>query len=168
MSRHSRRPLVMKTPFLSLLVLASIAGCASHPKLQKRVEVSEADLADSAVEINYALSQSQYHLSLKAQAGKAEIVNQVNERTVKRRSIEPARYLDFANKVSRVAADLRAAQGNAPAECKTPFVLSVNKAGTPVQRVAGCRSEDQSGQIGRLIQEGELLLLGTEIESRIE
>lgn len=148
---------------VGLLLVCALQACATVPKTTVPVEMGENDLHDSAVEIVYSLSNSQYQLSLKARDGEVEAVNQVNDRTLDRKRVEPARYLAYANKISQVAAefgDLKSALP--PEECKTPFVVTVNKRGAPVQKVAGCRTNDESGRIGRLIQEGELLLLDSQ------
>lgn len=157
-----KSPIRFRKPTAVLLAI-SLQACASAPKPASPLRIVESDLHDSAVEILYSLSNDQYQLSLKARGGQVEAVNQVNERTLDRKRVAPASYLAYANKAAQVAAEFEDLKSVLPAEeCKTPFVVTVNKRGAPVRKVVGCRTNDQSGRIGRLIQEGELLLLDSQ------
>ncbi|MBC7385079.1 MAG: hypothetical protein H7301_02820 [Cryobacterium sp.] len=143
--------------FLPLLLLGFF-GCSSTEKNWVPSEVSRDDLRESSVEVRYTLAQNNYRLQVAAVNGEVNGYNGVNEQPIERQKIRSVSYLNFLKKASSILDSLKKKMKNEEIkDCKTPFLLTVQRSGEPLEKIAGCRSHDSEGQVGRLIQEGEFL-----------
>jgi hypothetical protein len=152
------RPILRNAVFGIVL----LSACASSPKPTAPDSARPVKVHDSSgVEIRYVFQHNHYRLEMRAENGKVEATNGVNEQPLERRAIHPERYTEFLKKASTTAEEIeRSSSGQEIAECKVPFTLRLLAGGKPKKEISGCRTNDPHGKIGRLIQEGEFLFYG--------
>jgi hypothetical protein len=150
--------------YLFFLVPALLFGCASPPERSAPAARTVTLDESSGVEIRYVFQHNIYRLEMRAENGKVEALNGVNEQPLERRAIHPQRYSDFLRKASTTAEEIEQTAGRAElSECKVPYTLRLLAGGKPKKEISGCRTNDPQGKIGRLIQEGEFLFYGDPI-----
>ncbi|MEK2688203.1 hypothetical protein [Bdellovibrio sp. GT3] len=79
----------------------------------------------------------------------------VNEKVIENRPVSREKYIAFANRVYDFAEKYNGSVATQD-DCKSPFTIRMEKAGA-VKDVQGCRGSDETGELGKIIREGEIL-----------
>jgi hypothetical protein len=157
---------MIKAPWLSNSILcfsiAGLAACASTPnKNSDFIAPGAQAVPKNTISINYSLRHNAYLFQLQS-VGDAEFTakSTVNDKVIEDRKIARDKYISIANRIYDFAEKYKKTQGTV-AECKAPFNIRLVKSGE-VTEVQGCRSNDESGELGKIIREGEILFYSQE------
>lgn len=140
-----------------IVALVFLAACAGKPgKDDKFLSPEVSRVPSNTVSINYALRHNVYLFELQS-VGDTEfsVKSTVNEKQIEKRKISRDNYISFANRIHEFAEKYKQVPSNGD-ECKSPFSIRMEKDGQ-VSEVQGCRSNDNSGELGKIIREGEIL-----------
>jgi hypothetical protein len=149
--------------FLLCCTVVVMAACASKPTAETTfIEPAISAVPKNTISINYSLRHNQYLFQLQSVNDKDFTAKSaVNEKVIEDRKIPREKYISIANRIYDFAEKYKATKSAAVPECKAPFNIRLEKDGK-VDEVQGCRSNDESGELGKIIREGEILFYAEE------
>lgn len=145
-----------------ILISLILTACSTAPY---KVEFDNS-LSKSRVEVNYNLGHDAYILLLSSNEKNFMISSYVNGQQLEHALLSEEQFSEFAQKVSDLVHSIQKESdlGIDPS-CKAPFSIVVQNAGNKAL-TEGCRSEDENGQLGRLIREAEILFYSEKSPSK--
>lgn len=142
---------------LLCLSVVALAACATKPTQPENFIPPGAQVVPkNTISINYSLRHNAYLFQLQS-VNDADFTakSAVNEKVIEDRKIARDKYISIANRIYDFAETYKKTK-TATEECKSPFNIRMEKNGQ-VNEVQGCRSNDESGELGKIIREGEIL-----------
>ncbi|UYL07577.1 hypothetical protein B9G69_011025 [Bdellovibrio sp. SKB1291214] len=143
--------------------IAVIAACATKPANETTfIQPAASVVPKNTISINYSLRHNIYLFQLQSvNDSEFNAKSVVNEKVIEDRAIPREKYISFANRIYDFAEKYKSEKLAAVPDCKAPFNIRLEKAGQ-VEEVQGCRSNDASGELGKIIREGEILFYAGE------
>lgn len=158
---------MIKTRWLSQSVLcctvALMGACATKPAAETTfIQPAATVVPKNTISINYSLRHNVYLFQLQS-VNDVDFTakSTVNEKVIEDRKIPREKYISFANRIYDFAEKYKAKKLASVDDCKAPFNIRLEKDGK-VDEVQGCRSNDESGEFGKIIREGEILFYSAE------
>ncbi len=142
--------------------VAFVAACASTPTQESSfISPGIQEVPKNTISINYSLRHNAYLFELQS-VNETDFTakSAVNEKIIEDRKIPRDKYISIANRIYDFAEKYKKTQAAVP-ECKAPFNIRMIKNGQ-VSEVQGCRSNDEAGELGKIIREGEILFYSQE------
>ncbi|QLY24266.1 hypothetical protein [Bdellovibrio sp. KM01] len=152
---------MIKSQWLSNSILclsvAMLAACATKPaKEESFIPPGIQVVPKNTISINYSLRHNAYLFQLQSvNDSDFSAKSAVNEKVIEDRKIARDKYISIANRIYDFAESYKKTKAGTE-ECKSPFNIRMEKNGQ-VNEVQGCRSNDESGELGKIIREGEIL-----------